>query len=49
VLAAALIYRFALFVAIPILFGLNRIWLRRQETGAGETIDPDADERTSIG
>jgi uncharacterized protein (TIRG00374 family) len=29
ILAAALIYRFALFVAIPILFALNRIWLRR--------------------
>jgi uncharacterized protein (TIRG00374 family) len=31
ILAAALIYRFALFAAIPILFALNRIWLRRAE------------------
>lgn len=30
ILAAALIYRFALFGAIPLLFALNRIWLNRQ-------------------
>jgi uncharacterized membrane protein YbhN (UPF0104 family) len=29
ILAAALIYRFALFGAIPLLFALNRIWLNR--------------------
>lgn len=29
ILAAALIYRFALFGAIPLLFTLNRIWLRQ--------------------
>lgn len=29
ILAAALIYRFALFGAIPLLFALNRIWLHR--------------------
>lgn len=39
ILAAALIYRFALFAAIPILFGLNKIWLRSQA----------ADERTRTG
>ena len=30
ILAAALIYRFALFGAIPVLFVVNRIWLNRQ-------------------
>lgn len=29
ILAAALIYRFALFGAIPLLFALNRVWLKR--------------------
>jgi uncharacterized membrane protein YbhN (UPF0104 family) len=41
ILAAALIYRFALFVAIPILFLLNRIWLRRADSAA-EPADRDA-------
>ncbi|HYH13470.1 MAG TPA: lysylphosphatidylglycerol synthase transmembrane domain-containing protein [Thermomicrobiales bacterium] len=40
ILAAALIYRFALFAAIPILFGLNKIWLNSQDRV------PAADERT---
>lgn len=42
ILAAALIYRFALFVAIPILFALNRIWLRRDRSAAAGTVEPDA-------
>jgi uncharacterized protein (TIRG00374 family) len=41
ILAAALIYRFALFVAIPILFGLNRIWLRRDRSAAAEDTTTD--------
>lgn len=33
ILAAALIYRFALFVAIPILFVINKLWLRNGQPG----------------
>jgi uncharacterized protein (TIRG00374 family) len=39
ILAAALIYRFALFVAIPILFVLNKLWLRN---GQPDNDAPDA-------
>lgn len=39
IIAAALIYRFALFVAIPILFALNKLWLRN---GQPETTSLDA-------
>lgn len=43
IVAAALIYRFALFAAIPLLFGVNKLWLRaRRESqlhGQGQTID----------
>jgi uncharacterized membrane protein YbhN (UPF0104 family) len=49
ILAAALIYRFALFAAIPILFGLNRIWLRRQDTGPATAAEPAQDERITDG
>lgn len=49
ILAAALIYRFALFAAIPILFGLNRIWLRRQAMDSVEQVDSPVDERTLSG
>lgn len=49
ILAAALIYRFALFAAIPILFGVNKIWLRGQTTDSAEQVDPPVDERTSTG
>lgn len=37
ILAAALIYRFALFVAIPILFVINKLWLRNEPSA-----EPDA-------
>ena len=40
ILAAALIYRFALFAAIPILFGLNKIWLNSQATASTDAIGP---------
>ncbi len=43
ILAAALIYRFALFGAIPLLFALNRIWLNRS---SHSTVIPN-DERMS--
>jgi uncharacterized membrane protein YbhN (UPF0104 family) len=46
ILAAALIYRFALFAAIPILFGLNKIWLRSQNAEHSDAAD---DERTRTG
>ncbi len=46
VLAAALIYRFALFAAIPILFGVNRIWLKSTMDTAQGASKPVADERT---
>ncbi len=49
ILAAALIYRFALFAAIPILFGLNRIWLNSQPKVATDIPDTIDDERTSSG
>jgi uncharacterized membrane protein YbhN (UPF0104 family) len=39
ILAAALIYRFALFVAIPILFVVNKLWLRN---GQPDTTAPGA-------
>lgn len=44
ILAAALIYRFALFVAIPILFAINKIWLRKGEpdTSAHDEKTPDS-------
>lgn len=44
ILAAALIYRFALFVAIPILFAINKVWLRKGEpdTSALDEKTPDS-------
>ena len=44
ILAAALIYRFALFVAIPILFAINKVWLRKGEpdTSAHDEKTPDS-------
>lgn len=44
ILAAALIYRFALFVAIPILFAINKVWLRKGEpdTSALDEQAPDS-------
>ncbi len=44
ILAAALIYRFALFIAVPILFGLNRLWLNRHQPEPVETGTPADDE-----
>jgi uncharacterized membrane protein YbhN (UPF0104 family) len=49
ILAAALIYRFALFIAIPILFGLNRLWLSRQDAGSVDATLPVEDERNAAG
>lgn len=49
ILAAALIYRFALFVAIPVLFGLNKFWLRAQHVSSPEIGDQPLDERTTSG
>jgi uncharacterized protein (TIRG00374 family) len=46
VLAAALIYRFALFAAIPILFGINRIWLKSTMDTAQGSRKAVSDERT---
>lgn len=48
ILAAALIYRFALFAAIPILFGVNRIWLASEGDDPSDDLDT-ADERTRSG
>ncbi|MDQ4045259.1 MAG: flippase-like domain-containing protein, partial [Chloroflexota bacterium] len=45
VLAAALIYRFALFAAIPILFSLNRLWLNSSGNPDMKSREIPADER----
>ncbi|HEV2127617.1 MAG TPA: hypothetical protein VGR22_03250, partial [Thermomicrobiales bacterium] len=45
ILAAALIYRFALFAAIPILFGLNRLWLNSSGNPGINGREVPADER----
>jgi uncharacterized membrane protein YbhN (UPF0104 family) len=49
IVAAALIYRFALFAAIPLLFGVNKLWLRAQRESQLSNHGDAIDERTPSG
>jgi hypothetical protein len=42
VVAAAVIYRMALFAAIPILYGITRLWLAKRGAGHPNLPQPES-------